>query len=66
VLSGTQGRPLQQSAADAQAPPDMTHIVPRPKQRGTPSLSSLHSPLLPGAEQQLLGNEFDEQPPLPR
>jgi hypothetical protein len=34
---GTQGRPLQQSALEAQAPAVITHVAK--EQRGTPTLS---------------------------
>jgi hypothetical protein len=42
VPSGTHGRPLQQSAADAQVSPGFRH-VPSPLHRGTPSPSSWQS-----------------------
>ena len=39
VPSGTQGIWLQQSMADEQIAPPARHVVPRPLQRGTPSMS---------------------------
>jgi hypothetical protein len=54
IPSGTQGTPLQQSAADAQVSPVLRHVPPRPLQRGTPRASSWQTPELPGAAQQSL------------
>jgi len=60
LLSGTQGALLQQSTADEQVCPPCRQVVPRPLQRGTPSVSSWQTPLLPGAAQQSLRAESDE------
>jgi hypothetical protein len=57
ALSATQGRSSQQSSADAQVSPPARQESPRPLQRGTPSLSSWHTPEFPGAAQQSLRAE---------
>jgi len=61
VASGTQGRLSQQSSAEAHVSPDLRHVVPRPLQRGTPSGSSWHTPLLPTPAQQLFADDETSQ-----
>lgn len=64
VASGTQGASLQQSCAEAQAPPAVTHAAIA-LQRGTPFPSSLQQSFPEVHAQQSLRVEFTEQPPFP-
>lgn len=49
-----QGIWLQQSMADEQMAPPCKQVSPSPLQRGTPSISSWHTPELPTPAQQSL------------
>jgi len=63
VASGTQGASLQQSCAEAHAPPGATQAAIE-LQRGTPVPSSLQQSLPEVQAQQSFRVELTEQPPL--
>jgi hypothetical protein len=64
VASGTQGASLQQSCADAHAPPAATQAAIA-LHRGTPLPSSLQQSFPEMQAQQSFRVELTEQPPLP-